>query len=220
MQLGEHELTLLADRAVWRPAAGALYLADAHFGKAAAFRAAGIAVPEAAAHDLQRLDALIARTGASRLVILGDMLHAAAGRTDAVLDKLRRWRERHDSLDVMLVRGNHDRAAGDPPPALGITCVDEPFDDAGLRLCHDPACADADGDAPTLAGHLHPAAMLKDYGRTTVRLPCFHRRGDRLILPAFGSFTGMKAVRRAAATVRYAVSPAGVFAIDRIDRCP
>jgi len=141
------------------------------------------------------------------------MLHAAAGRTHPVLDALQQWRDRHAALDVTLVRGNHDRAAGDPPPALRITCVDEPRDDEGLRLCHDPARAAAD-DAPTLAGHLHPAAVLKDFGRTTVRLPCFRRDGDELILPAFGSFTGMKAVRRRPGAVRYVVSPAGVTAID------
>ena len=204
--VGDHRLRLMADRAAWWPAAKTLLVADVHFGKAATFRAAGIAVPEAVAHDLARLDALLRETGADRLVILGDMFHAAAGRTDAVQDQLRQWRARRRRLQLMLVRGNHDRSAGDPPDDLHITCVDEPHDLADLALAHDPGVVG--GDAAGVAGHLHPAVALRDVGRTPLRLPCFVHESHRLTLPAFGSFTGMRAVNRQLPAI--AISPAGL----------
>jgi len=40
-----------------------------------------------------------------------------------------------------------------------------------------------------VAGHLHPAARVSS-GRSSVRRRCFVTDGDRLILPAFGAFTG------------------------------
>ncbi len=209
--VGEHRLRLLVDRAAWWPAERTLLVADTHFGKAATFRAAGIAVPEAAAHDLARLDALIQETNADRLVILGDMLHAAAGRTNAVQDRLRQWRGRRDELEVLLIRGNHDRGAGDPPDDLDITCVDEPYEPAGLTLAHDPSVLP--GHRTGVAGHLHPAVTLRDVGRTPLRLPCFVHEPRRLTLPAFGSFTGMRAVSRQLPAI--AVTPAGLVRVPR-----
>ena len=207
--LADHTLTLLADRAAWWPAERTLLIADAHFGKAAAFRAAGIAAPEAATHDLGRLDALLEATAAERLIILGDLLHAATGRTEAVLDPLRDWRNGRRSLAVALVRGNHDRAAGDPPADLRIDCLDEPADLSGLSLAHDLAMAPA--GAPAVGGHTHPAAALRDLGRTPLRLPCFILRDGHLTLPAFSSFTGMKGVRAGSGGLRVAVTPQGLL---------
>lgn len=78
---------------------------------------------------------------ASRLVglfVLGDLLHDAAGLGPAVVDALTAWRHRHGSLDVVLVRGNHDRRAGDPPARCGIRIMEEPARLADLHLCHEP----------------------------------------------------------------------------------
>jgi hypothetical protein len=57
---------------------GTLFVADVHLGKAAAFRAGGVGAARRDGNDLARLAALLARTGARRLVVLGDFLHAAA----------------------------------------------------------------------------------------------------------------------------------------------
>lgn len=191
---------LLPDRAIFRPAARSLYVADTHFGKAAAFRARGVPVPEGGtSRDLQRLNALLRETGAERLVVLGDLLHDRAGRTADVLDAIRRWRREHDRLDVMLVRGNHDRSAGDPPDDLRIRCVNEPHPDHPFDLRHDPERDNAHalpGSACALAGHLHPAVRLGGSGKRALgRLPCFLISDRCVVLPAFGSFTGTHPVR-------------------------
>jgi uncharacterized protein len=97
------------------------------------------------------------------------------------------WRVRFPELEVLLVRGNHDRGAGDPPEEWNVTCVDAPYAMPPLVLEHEPRAA------PTgyvLAGHVHPAVRLVGAGRQSLKLPCFWF-GERVgVLPAFGGFTG------------------------------
>jgi DNA ligase-associated metallophosphoesterase len=133
------------------------------------------------------------RTDASRLVILGDLFHARAGRVaPPTLAAVRAWRAERQDLDIILVRGNHDRHAGDPPGDLGISCVDGPVTCSPFVLAHHPV---ASSFGYTLAGHLHPAVALVGLGRMRERLPCFHIGGGIGVLPAFGSFTGTALVR-------------------------
>src|SRR6185436_3860627 len=103
------ELTLLPERAVWWQARQTLLVADPHFGKAATFRALGVPVPRGTTTGmLGRLDAIIARKSPTRLTFLGDFLHAAEGRAPETLRVLNEWRRRHPSIEMTLVRGNHD----------------------------------------------------------------------------------------------------------------
>jgi len=198
MELGGESLHLLADRGVWLPRRGVLAVSDPHFGKGAAFRAAGVAIPMGTTpRDLGRLDRLLLHSGARRLVILGDFFHSPGSRTPEVTGMLRDWRDRHPRLEVVLVRGNHDRWAGDPPQELGVRVRSEGLVEDGLRLVHDPGEAewwDDPGPEPgtplTLAGHLHPVVTLVRRGGRGVRLPCFWVRPGGIVLPAFGSFTG------------------------------
>ena len=110
-------MLLLPERALFWPRAGTLVVADLHWGKGATFRAAGIPIPVGTtSDDLARLDGALLRTGARRLVVLGDLFHARAGRIAThTLAELRRWRGAAPELEILLVRGNHDRHAGDPP---------------------------------------------------------------------------------------------------------
>jgi DNA ligase-associated metallophosphoesterase len=116
-----------------------LLVADVHLGKARAFRQQGVPVPGGTtAETLARLDALVRATGADRVVFLGDLLHSRHAQGSAALDEFARWRAAHATLALTLVRGNHDAHAGDPPDALRIDVVEEPFALGGLALCHHP----------------------------------------------------------------------------------
>jgi uncharacterized protein len=189
IELCGEQMVLLPERAAYRPADRTLLVADPHFGKAAAFRALGVPVPGGTtAENLARLTATVARTGAESIVFLGDFFHAKAGRAARTLEALAQWRRAHPRLGLTLVRGNHDRHAGDPPGELEIRCVDGPLPAAPYAYAHHPEPAPA---CYVLAGHVHPAVTMRGRGRQRQRLACFHL-GPRVgILPAFGDFTGM-----------------------------
>jgi DNA ligase-associated metallophosphoesterase len=189
---GGERVQLYADRALYWPAGRTLFVADVHLGKTAAFRAGGVALPGGAtAANLERLARLVAATRAEALVVLGDFLHAAAGRTDALGREFDAWRAAHRELAITLVRGNHDDHAGDPPPSWRVEVVDEPEAAPPFLLCHAPPEAHAGGlFGYALAGHVHPAVLITGAGLQSERLPCFVLGKHRAILPAFGRFTG------------------------------
>ncbi|HEX6106899.1 MAG TPA: ligase-associated DNA damage response endonuclease PdeM [Gemmatimonadales bacterium] len=193
LHLAGEQVRLLPERALFWPSACALVVADLHWGKAAAFRSAGIPIPGGATRrDLDRLDAAILRTGARRLIVLGDLFHARAGRVATrTLAALRSWRAEREGLEIQLVRGNHDRHAGDPPPDLRVNSLDAPAFLPPFVLRHEPAASET---GYTLAGHVHPGIVLSGRGLFRERLPCFVVGERMAVLPAFGSFTGLGTV--------------------------
>lgn len=210
-------LALHASGAAYYAAEQTLLVADAHFGKAVSFRRLGMPVPQGTtSENLAVLDGLLALTGARRLVFLGDFLHSARAHAPATLAAIGRWRARHAALEVVLVRGNHDLRAGDPPPSLAIAVVDEPLALGPFALCHHPQPR---AGAYALAGHWHPCVGLGGAARDYLRLPCFwfgdESRAERAVgvLPAFGSFTGMHPIRRHAGDRVYAIAAQAVRAI-------
>ena len=188
VELGGTQWELLASGAAFWRERRWLVIADAHFGKAATFRARGVPVPQGTTTaTLDRIDRLIDTLGPSALVVLGDFLHAPEAHAPATLAALAAWRERRSALDVVLVEGNHDRSAGRPPPALKIDVVSEPWRIDSMAFCHYPQFV---AGSAALAGHLHPAVRLHGRADDSVRLPCFWLRAGLLVLPAFGAFTG------------------------------
>ncbi|BDT60385.1 DEAD/DEAH box helicase [Massilia varians] len=183
---------LLPEKALYWPAEKMLVVADIHFGKAAAFRALGVPVPRGTTtENLQGLDALVEAHGARHIVFLGDFLHARAAHASATQQAMLAWRERRRDLQLTLVRGNHDRHAGDPSAQLAIDLVDEPHALGPFAFCHHPDLA-TPGYA--LAGHIHPVYVLATRF-DALRLPCFVVGPERMILPSFGAFTGGHAIR-------------------------
>ena len=216
--VGGRPLTLLPEKAAFIAASGTLLVADAHFGKAVSFRALGVPVPRGTTSEtLAGLSALVARTGARRIVFLGDFLHSARAHAPATLAAVAAWRDAHRALELVLVRGNHDDRAGDPPAALGIRVVDEPLAQDGFALCHHPRRRPGEY---VLAGHLHPCVGLGSRGWDHLRLPCFWFGDDVGVLPAFGAFTGMHPIRAGAADRVYAVGDGVVAAMPPAgERC-
>jgi DNA ligase-associated metallophosphoesterase len=208
--LGER-VRLLAERALHWPRARMLFVADVHLGKGAAFRAGGIAIPRGAtATDLARLGRLVARTQCAHLVVLGDFLHAAAGRVPALDAAFVAWRAAHEALAITVVRGNHDAKAGDPPPAWGVAAVDDPHLVAPFVLCHEPSTPNA---GYALCGHVHPGVRVAGTACESVRVPCFVVGRRRMLLPAFGRLTGLALVAPADGETVVAVAGTRLFAL-------
>jgi DNA ligase-associated metallophosphoesterase len=215
--LAGERVRLHAGRALHWPAAHTLFVADVHLGKADAFRAAGVAVPAGPnASSLERLSRLIAETGAQSLVVLGDLLHAASGRTASLEREFTGWRAAHAALAITLVRGNHDSRAGDPPAAWRIDVVNAPAPVPPFLLCHEPPAAHAGAlFGYALAGHVHPAVQLAVGGLPGERLPCFVLGRHRAILPAFGQFTGYAVQAWAEDDTIVAIAAERLFRIPR-----
>ena len=191
---GQGRLRLLARKAAFEPDLGLLLVADAHLGKAVSFRRLGVPVPAGSTDDgLGRLGLLLASSGARGIVFLGDLLHSVRAQGPATRAALAAWRQRHAGLDLTLVRGNHDRHAGDPPAALGVRCVDGPLRLGPWALVHHPGPVPG---AYALAGDVHPGVVLAGRARDRLRLPGIHFGPAIGLLPAFGAFTGLQVVPR------------------------
>ncbi|MEO1264570.1 MAG: ligase-associated DNA damage response endonuclease PdeM [Pseudomonadota bacterium] len=116
------------------------------------------------------------------IVSLGDSFHDTRGyerMADADREILRLIQE---DREWVWVTGNHDPELAQ---AAGGVVVDA-LDVGGLTLRHEPTGARATHE---IAGHLHPAAKLVMYG-ASLRRPCFVSNGLRMVMPAFGAFTG------------------------------
>jgi len=208
IELCGERLRLLPDRALFWPARRMLLIADTHFGKAATFRSHGIPIPTGTtAGDLARLTELLCATAAAELVVLGDFLHAARGRADETMGELCAWRAAHAELNIRLVRGNHDRAAGDPPAAWNIRCVEPGQFEPPFVFAHEPL---VDDRGYALAGHLHPAVHLSDPYGGGLRAACFWFGSRRGVLPAFGAFTGGKGIAAVEGDRVFAIGPAEI----------
>jgi len=176
---------LVADMsgALYWPGERMLIVADLHLEKASAHAKRGTLLPPYDTREtLERLAVAIERYSPDVVVALGDSLHDsdAADRIYAgdlaalgILQEDRRW---------IWVTGNHDPEIG---RELGGEVVDA-LAVSGLSLVHLPTSGRATHE---IAGHLHPAARLSLYGHT-LRRPCFIGNRLRLVMPAFGAFTG------------------------------
>ncbi len=177
--------TFIADMAgaLFWPDQQMLIVADMHFEKGSAFAVRGRMLPPYDTREtLLRLANVIDRFAPRCVIALGDSLHdggaaARIGRDDlAALAKLQKGR------DWIWVTGNHD-------PQIGRMFGGEVSDGhemAGIRFQHEPSVA---ATVPEISGHLHPAARLAHRGMS-VRRPCFVSNQHRVVMPAFGAFTG------------------------------
>jgi DNA ligase-associated metallophosphoesterase len=200
-------LALLAEKAVFWPRERAMIIADLHLGKPAAFRRAGVAVPEATTlGDLERLDKILRETDSRRLIVLGDFFHTRAGLQPEMLDTVAAWREQNAALEIILIPGNHDRKSGSPPALWRVLETEECWSRPPFLFCHEPH---AEPESYMLSGHLHPAIVLREAYGGGVRAPCFCFGKRSAILPAFGSFTGMSNLQPQRGD--------RIFAISRVD---
>lgn len=177
-----HAMMARPSGALHWPAEGLLVVSDLHLGKAERIaRRGGTLLPPYEVEDtLTRLEADIVATGPRAVISLGDTfddMEAAGQLTEAHLGWIGRLSR---GRDWIWVTGNHDPA----PTGLGgeaaavVTCADVTFRHI------------AEGQrGPEISGHYHPKASLRMRGRAVSRR-CFLRDAVRMILPAYGTYTG------------------------------
>jgi uncharacterized protein len=184
-------VTLHADPAgaLYWPEHGLLAVADLHLEKGSSYAARGVLLPPYdTAVTLARLARLIAYYAPRCVVALGDSFHDGGGAARlgdedrALLHAMQRGRA------WIWIAGNHD-----PEPAdnIGGSFV-EALTLGALTFRHLPTRTAGD-----ICGHLHPVARIAHRGRAVSRR-CFAADANRMVMPAFGSYTGGLNIRDAA----------------------
>ena len=186
-------IALVADcaGALYWPEEGLLVVADLHLEKGSSFATRGVLLPPYDTRaTLAKLGELIARYAPKFVVALGDSFHDGEGPQRvsdddrAMLGTLQRGR------DWIWIAGNHD-----PEPVRDLGGVSAAMFGIGpLIFRHAPEREDANGE---VAGHLHPVARVNGRGRAVSRR-CFATDGKRMVMPAFGAYTGGLNIRNAA----------------------
>lgn len=187
----DQKLTLLPDKAVWIDSARILVVSDIHLGKITHFRKAGIPLPHnARMKSLEKLNELVLRHQPEVLLLLGDFFHSNWNKDWPVISEvLQSW----NLPEILLVGGNHDVLSGVHYSDAGIKVKAE-FHLGRLIFTHEPLELVKAGYC-NVAGHIHPAVNLKGRAKQRLRLPCFHLSENRMIMPAFGAFTGSSVVQ-------------------------
>lgn len=160
-----------------------LLISDVHLGKVSHFRKYGAAVPQRAVQqNFHAMNTAIDFFKPKSVIFLGDLFHSSLNKEWELFEG---WvRSKH--LEITLVSGNHDIISPLKYEDLGVTVVSE-FLIGEFLLTHHPE--EREGYF-NFSGHIHPAIRLSGLGRQSVRLPCFYKTANQMILPAFGEFTG------------------------------
>jgi len=175
-------LTALPSGALWWAAEKTLAVSDLHFGKTdrTARRRGTMLPPYEVQETLSRLQSDISTTNPATVICLGDSfddLAAADSLTDAESDWITRLQAgRH----WIWIEGNHDPG----PLHFGGTHLGE-FNAPPLTFRH-IAKQEASGE---VSGHYHPKTSLHARGKSITRA-CFLIDDFRLIMPAYGTYTG------------------------------
>lgn len=194
---------LLPEKAIYWEERETLIITDLHIGKAGHFRKAGIAAPSAInSRNLEKLEYMLQKYEAAKLLILGDLFHSNANREWLEFED---WLENYDGLDIQLVTGNHDLLHPSFYESANIT-VHEFLETDNFLFVHDTdEWKDSDPSLITVSGHIHPGVSIKGKGRQSLRFPCFLFSSKRILLPAFGEFTGLHTIKPGEGDEVYAV---------------
>ncbi len=172
------------------PATSLLVVSDLHLEKGSSYARRGQLLPPWDTHaTLDRLTLVLRRYRPRIVVALGDSFHDSDGASRLPASEAARLRAMTEAHRFVWVKGNHDPS---PPNGVGGEWV-EAFSTATLVLRHQ-GLARAEGE---VSGHHHPKATVPARG-TIVSRPCFVTDVRRVVMPAFGAYTGGLDVREPA----------------------
>lgn len=169
--------------ALYVPEYGLLVVSDLHLEKGAALARRGSLVPPYdTAATLKRLAHVVDDHRPDIVVSLGDSFHDGKGSAHMPAEYRAALSRMMAGRDWYWIAGNHDPDAPEDLPGRSV----QELVVGGLTFRHEPSKKGGEGE---IAGHLHPGARVVLRGRS-VRRPCFASDGRRLVMPAFGAYTG------------------------------
>ncbi|MCP9222189.1 ligase-associated DNA damage response endonuclease PdeM [Erythrobacter sp. LQ02-29] len=187
------EMALTRAGALFWPRMDTLFVADLHLEKASFFARTGQFLPPYDSREtLSRVTAEIAATGARRVITLGDNFHDPDGATRLEDGACAMLEELTGRVEWIWITGNHDVGKdGFVAEARCGGALAAEMELGGVALRHE---AHAGAAGPELSGHFHPKLQMRVHGRRINRPCAVIGRGadgaDRMVLPAFGTFTG------------------------------
>lgn len=206
-------LCLSADRCIFWEEQQSLIVSDLHFGKTGHFRKSGIAVPQSVyKEDMQRLVNLLQFFKPQRLIVVGDFFHSHANKE---LDFFLKWRSDFASLQITLVKGNHDILKSAWYEQANIEVVDECLRTGPFAFAHDWNACPPEKDTYLFSGHIHPGIYISGAGRQSLRLPCFYFTEHYAVLPAFSRFTGLALISPEPKDVVFAIADNSLIRIPK-----
>lgn len=166
-----------------------LVVSDLHLEKGSSFaaRRSNFLPPYDTHATLERLALCVADWQPKSIISLGDSFHDEDASLRLPQSCRLAIRQLMEGREWVWVCGNHDPT---PPENLGGTFCTEMMI-GPINFLHEPKIEFRQGE---IAGHLHPAAKIRQRGKA-VRRRCFIGDGRRMIMPAFGAFTGGLNVR-------------------------
>ena len=169
--------------ALYWPAQRLLAVSDLHLEPGSSFARKGMLLPPWDTQaTLERLGLLLRRWQPDTIVALGDSFHDAKGSARLPHSEFARLAAMAAAHRFIWIQGNHDPA---PPSDLAGDWVTE-FGLGPLLFRHQASLEPVLGE---IVGHHHPKAMIQARSGTVSR-PCFVFDGRRLMMPAFGAYTG------------------------------
>lgn len=212
IDIGQTQLQLLPEKAIYIKELNSLLMADVHLGKSETFQTLGIPIPNLINQQtLRRLYQLCYEFQPENLIILGDLFHSKLALVDEVLEI---WSNFITSINitVQLIIGNHDRPLFQTLEHIPIQFIAETLQVGHLLLSHEPC---PQGDRLNICGHFHPCVRLKTR-LDSLRLPCFYldHSQNLLMVPSFGEFTGSYEVQPKTNTTVYVVADDAVIQLS------
>ncbi len=187
-----------------------LLISDVHLGKVSHFRKYGAAVPQRAIQrNFDLMDEALDFFQPEILIFLGDLFHSSLNTEWGLFE---RWASSVIS-EIVLVAGNHDIISPLKYEALGIRVASE-IQVEDFLLSHHPE--EREGFF-NFSGHIHPGVRLRGMGRQSLRLPCFFKSENQMILPAFGAFTGTYVLHPKEKDEIFAITADTVFKIELVE---
>lgn len=185
--VNNNTLELLPQKAIYWRELQTLLVSDIHLGKASHFRKHGLAIPmESGTDDLHQLDALLTLYTPKRILILGDLFHSDYNQEWEYFGVLRK---KFAAVEFQLVRGNHDILSDCDYEKHNILVHRKSLYESGFIFSHD--FVQLKEEEFSISGHIHPGFVLHGRGRQSITLPCFYKKQNTLIMPAFGRLTGL-----------------------------
>jgi DNA ligase-associated metallophosphoesterase len=186
INLKDHRIVLLPQKALHFPKEKILVISDLHFGKVNHFRRSGIPVPlKANDTNTETLIELFTGTKPDRVIFLGDLFHSHYNDEWEVIGQvIKHFR----TISFELVQGNHDIMSKHQYERHQLKVYEQVLIDS-ILLTHEPL-KEVGENLFNLAGHIHPGVRLSGRGRQALTLPCFYFGRTLGLMPAFGAFTG------------------------------